>query len=233
MDSKGGITCEAGAAERVRQGPQAEATAPGARRRRRSRADVAQRIRDAARELFAEKGYAAVTTREIAQRADVSETLLFRYHGDKAGLYEEVVTRPFNELMDRFTALTSTDPAAPVDALTRQFTEQVFHVFEENRSLFRSLLLDSLATGPAAPVPGLGGIAAFFDRSVDHVSARYAQLEKAPPIDLAVGVRLGFGMIMSSVLLEQALFDTTPRRESVLDALKFMISRTLIGPDTD
>ena len=41
---------------------------------------------DAAVALFSEEGYAAVSTRRIAERAGCSETLLFRYFGDKRGL---------------------------------------------------------------------------------------------------------------------------------------------------
>ena len=41
---------------------------------------------DAAVALFSEEGYAAVSTRRIAERAGCSETLLFRYFGDKHGL---------------------------------------------------------------------------------------------------------------------------------------------------
>src|SRR6218665_1434156 len=64
--------------------PLTEGETPGLmRRRRRTRADVEQRICDAARQLFAERGYAGTATREIARQADVSETLLFRYYGDK------------------------------------------------------------------------------------------------------------------------------------------------------
>ncbi len=41
---------------------------------------------DAAVALFSEEGYSAVSTRRIAERAGCSETLLFRYFGDKRGL---------------------------------------------------------------------------------------------------------------------------------------------------
>src|SRR5262245_33356658 len=40
----------------------------------------------AAVELFSEEGYSAVSTRRVAERAGCSETLLFRYFGDKRGL---------------------------------------------------------------------------------------------------------------------------------------------------
>ena len=45
---------------------------PRTRRRRRTREDVVERIRAAARELFAERGYSFATTKEIARLADVS-----------------------------------------------------------------------------------------------------------------------------------------------------------------
>ena len=47
----------------------------------------------AAMELFSEKGYAAVTTKEIAARAQVSEVTLFRYFETKKALYGKVFTR--------------------------------------------------------------------------------------------------------------------------------------------
>ena len=41
----------------------------------------------AAQQLFAERGYDRVTTREIAEQAGVDATLIARYFGSKAGLY--------------------------------------------------------------------------------------------------------------------------------------------------
>src|SRR5690349_19154292 len=100
---------------------------PKSRRRRRTREDVTQRICDAARQLFAERGYGSTTTREIARLADVSETLLFRYYGDKATLFNGVVIAPFQQLMDEFVE-AHPDPAADLDreADTRRFTRHVY-----------------------------------------------------------------------------------------------------------
>jgi AcrR family transcriptional regulator len=44
----------------------------------------------AAAELFSQKGYAATTTREIAQRAGVSEGALFKYFATKEALFERL-----------------------------------------------------------------------------------------------------------------------------------------------
>ncbi len=47
-------------------------------------------ILTAAMELFSEKGYAAVTTKEIAAKAQVSEVTLFRYFETKKAMYQKV-----------------------------------------------------------------------------------------------------------------------------------------------
>ena len=54
----------------------------------------------AARQIFAARGYAHSSTREIAEAAGVSEALLFRYFGTKAKLFEVAIVAPFQRLMD-------------------------------------------------------------------------------------------------------------------------------------
>lgn len=51
------------------------------------------RILDAAARLFAERGYQATTTRQIADLADVNEVTLFRGFGNKQGVLAAVVER--------------------------------------------------------------------------------------------------------------------------------------------
>jgi AcrR family transcriptional regulator len=56
-----------------------------------------QAIRDAAAAFFAEKGFAATSTREICQRAGITKPVLYYYFGNKEQLYEEVVLDTYNE----------------------------------------------------------------------------------------------------------------------------------------
>src|SRR6202795_3121586 len=48
-------------------------------------------IVDAAVPLFARKGFAGTTTKEIAEAAQVSEALVFKHFPSKAALYEEIL----------------------------------------------------------------------------------------------------------------------------------------------
>ncbi len=57
-----------------------------------------QRIVDTALELFAHQGYASTSTQKIAQRAAVSEGLIFRHFSNKEGLLEAIVRRGLDEV---------------------------------------------------------------------------------------------------------------------------------------
>lgn len=65
-------------------------------------ADTAERIVTAAAELFAQRGYAATTTRAISERAGVNEVTLFRHFGNKLG-----VLRALGERFERSSATRS------------------------------------------------------------------------------------------------------------------------------
>src|SRR5437588_11386195 len=60
--------------------------------------DAKQRaLLEAATEVFAEQGFDAAITKEIARRAGCSESMLFHYFGEKQGIFAEVVSRQIAE----------------------------------------------------------------------------------------------------------------------------------------
>ena len=69
-------------------------------RRERAGEDKRERIMTAARELFAEHGVSAVTTRQIADRADVAIGTLYRYASTKAELLIMVQNEKFAAAID-------------------------------------------------------------------------------------------------------------------------------------
>lgn len=117
-----------------------------------------------------------------------------------------------------------------VDADTRRFTRQVYELFESNGDMFRALFAGRNSSTDDGR-PSFGGLAQFFDQAVDQVQRRYEAAGLSPPFDLRIGVRLGFGMIASSVLLRASLFpDWTPDREAMIHALEHLVAHSLIGP---
>ena len=69
-------------------------TAPGSKQLRSDGVEARTRLLDAALVLFADKGFAKTSTREIAQAAQVNVASISYYFGDKAGLYRAVWTDP-------------------------------------------------------------------------------------------------------------------------------------------
>lgn len=86
-----------------------ELTAPPVGRRQANKDAVRTGLRDAARRLFAERGYEATTVREIARAAGVTERTFYRYFDGKEGilaaeslawletLTDAIVNRPSDE----------------------------------------------------------------------------------------------------------------------------------------
>ena len=72
-----------------------------AERRERERQELRVRILDAARELFAEQGYDAVTMREIADRIEYSPTAIYFHFKDKEALLRELCDTDFATLARR------------------------------------------------------------------------------------------------------------------------------------
>jgi AcrR family transcriptional regulator len=67
-----------------------------------------QRIIEAARELFLERGFDGVSVGDIAERAEVGRTTFFRHFGDK----QEVVFAKEQELLDTITTAGHADAGA-------------------------------------------------------------------------------------------------------------------------
>jgi len=212
------------------QGPQ-DAKPP---RQRRSREDVIARIRDAAAALFAEKGYDGATTREIAKRAAVSETLLFRHFGGKAALFDHVICVPFEAAIREFAqrrealgddvVLNSGEPS---------IYASVYELFEGNTALLGALMTAPLRrNGEAGSLPSASRLSFFREATAQQMSL-YRQSGEEPPFDVGIATRLSFGMMAASVLFHDWLFpDFEPGRGEILATLRKLLTRGLMPSAT-
>jgi AcrR family transcriptional regulator len=73
-----------------------------AERRERERHETRTKILDAARELFAELGYEAVTMRKVAERVEYSPTAIYFHFKDKDALIRELCEIDFGALAQQF-----------------------------------------------------------------------------------------------------------------------------------
>src|SRR5690242_6970944 len=89
--------------------------------------EVRTRILSAAEDVFAERGYRAATTREIAERAGMGKRMLFYYFENKEAVYRSVLERIVGGLVDIYER--TRDEPGPIGLgdgveLITQFTAQ-------------------------------------------------------------------------------------------------------------
>jgi AcrR family transcriptional regulator len=81
------------------------------RRKRLSAAERKRTILEAAREQFAKTGdIGGTTTKMIAQRAGVSEAIIYRYFDSKEDLYLEAVVEPLRDVVEKTVAAVEQYP---------------------------------------------------------------------------------------------------------------------------
>jgi len=184
-----------------RRWPRAQAAEPPAR----YGAEERGLLLEAARDLFTEKGYAGASTKEIAERAELSESMLFRHFGSKAGLFREAVTDPVPELHVRLPRrLGSQAPwtAGPGRRGPRPVPGHLRATRRQPR-LIRALIAAELTEGPLLHdgIP-IGTILERFEK----VAVTESQIRHFRPLDPTVVTRLMFGMAFAVALGGQAMY---------------------------
>ncbi|MFC2117770.1 TetR/AcrR family transcriptional regulator [Bacteroidota bacterium] len=102
--------------------------------------DPKKRILNVATELFAQKGYAAVGVREIANEADVNLSMISYYYGGKVGLLKSITEEFFNEFKKTF--LGSFHPEAEFEVNTFQLGRSIVELFRTKTSLTKIGLIE-------------------------------------------------------------------------------------------
>lgn len=108
-------------------------------RRQRRIARRRKRILEAAAQVFAQQGYAATTTREIAQAADIAEGTLYNYFGGKREILVAVVEEAEPPMI---TALAEAGSFGDRETMIRMF-EQALEVSENQLPFAQALLSEA------------------------------------------------------------------------------------------
>lgn len=185
-------------AESEGSGGQADAVERSAvGRRERRKLEVVQRIRQAAAELFAERGYDATTVEEIATRADVAKATFFNHFPRKDALLR-AVTEDMLDLVREEFGVPGAAGDSGVDALRRLF-HTIAGVAEEHPALYRATVIEHMRT--------------FWDRQCgDETEAEFRRLargllgravelgEVAPDVDVETGASLLEAAYMTTMI---------------------------------
>jgi AcrR family transcriptional regulator len=201
---------------------------------RRGPAEVHALLLDAARALFAARGYAGTSTREIAVTAGVSEALLFRHFGTKAKLFERAVLDPINEFIhdyiDQWTArpLDDHDP----EGIARAFIDGFYRLLSENRELVLALVT-AQAYESIGELDGASPLSALLDE-LEAVPDRVAAFSGFA-FDIPVATRIVVGMVISMALLDNWMFPPDkkrPSRQRIVNEMVSFMTHGLARQDT-
>lgn len=109
------------------------------RSRRRSR-ETRNKLINAAREIFLEKGYDSATTREISERADLGAGTFYVHFRDKRDIYDALVRRANREMHQRW--MEARKPEMSVEEQVVAALRVSFAYFRQNADLARLFLIE-------------------------------------------------------------------------------------------
>ena len=195
---------------------------PAGRRPRRPAAERRRQILAAARTLFAERGFHATTTRDLAAAADINDALLYRYFPDKRAILAALT----DEATAVFRALPQPPDNAllPLDELLELIGTGFVHTARANLDLVTILISERQA---------LAGDTSFVE-FIDEAATRLGHL-----IDTAAGrqgdgqgyltARAYFGALIAFVLLQDQLGMASIRPLDATDYVRHLARLTTRG----
>jgi AcrR family transcriptional regulator len=195
---------------------------------RRPRGEPRRLLLDAARELFARRDYRSTTTREIAEAAGVSEYLLFRHFGSKAGLFREALVIPFTSFVDDFgqTWQSVVPEETDEEELARHFVGRLYDVLIEHRGLLLTLVASDGLSEEEIESSGITDIRAALTL-LSQISAEGMQIRGMRSSQPDLPAHSTVAMIVGMVALRSTFFGAKPpSREAIVDEL---VQATLYG----
>ena len=174
--------------------------------RRRSGKEVISRLRDAASEEFGVHGYSRAKTAAIAQRAGVSENLLFKHFGSKANLFNDTIFLPIEEHFARFSEshAIGSDTANNREAVSKQYIREMQDFIRQHAEPIMLLIMSSsFESGEVNGIDKLSGLQRYFETTSSIVRER---LPGEPKFDPRLAACIAFGSIVACEAFRDWLF---------------------------
>jgi AcrR family transcriptional regulator len=191
----------------------------------------------AAQELFAERGPYATTTRQIADRAEVSEDLIFRYYGSKNGLLQAAVVRPIVELLDsvrpRWEAAQDTWTGDDHERSVA-FVGQLFDLVYGNRTVVMTMMQVLIGAPGEIDDPTVHELASQMYEPLAPAFTKYLERNNFRDTDPALLLRLIMTLIGASAAFLPGSYPegaSVPDRDRIVDELSTFIHYGIRRPD--
>ena len=200
--------------------------ANGQKATRRRRGEPRRLLLESARELFSQQGYSSTSTREIADHAGVSETLMFRYFGSKGGLFREALVVPFIAYIEDLNAKWQSGSLVDLgdEEFARQLIGNLFDLFRANRGLVVMLWAADGQNGKELGETGIYEVEKELQVLVKMGSAETIRREKTPLARHDLATRAVVAMIAGMAVFGEAFYGKrTPSRQAIVEEMTQMV----------
>lgn len=189
-------------------------------RKRRSTAQVRSLITAAAYDEFVENGFDGTSIRAVAQRAGVTESMVFRHFSSKPALFEATAVGPLVQFMNEFATSIPARPDEDPGALTFRFISGLYDLCTANRHILVSLAAQDDGT-PRAGEPVFDACARALVRGVETYMAEADQTATADILD---AIRMVLALVLGATLSGNELFPAGAEP----DRIKTMLSQFVL-----
>jgi AcrR family transcriptional regulator len=169
-------------------------TLTGARRERRIQRKRGEII-NAATQIFAQKGYASATTKDIADQADIGEGTLYNYFPSK----REILLAIMDENRVHFNALFSSPNGLANRASLVELFDQSIAIVTSRANFLRTILAEAWLNDEVLNTYVIERLKQVSGLLQDFISSQVAA-GVFRPIDPDLGARLAMGMFFALVL---------------------------------
>lgn len=111
-------------------------------------AERRQQILDAARDVFAKRGYARATVDDIVAEAGVARGTFYLYFDDKRQAFAELVDRFAVQITGVIQRIATDDPERPVSHQVLENTRAILRLCLAERSMTKILFTDAVGVDP-------------------------------------------------------------------------------------
>ncbi|HYC99059.1 TetR/AcrR family transcriptional regulator [Brevundimonas sp.] len=175
---------------------QTEAETPRLNRRQAAKVRTRQKVLDAARQLFAERGYEPATIRDIAKGAGMSTGAVFANFQDKAELFEAVLSTDLARLAETMKA--SADAEGSVRARVLAALGSGYHDSLEHLPLVQAVIARSWFQPVAAEMRTRAAIKPLLSVITDTLQAGVREGELSQDADVRLLGEMIYGAFLAN-----------------------------------
>ena len=176
------------------------------RRPRRSTEEIIDLLIEAACDEFERNGYEGTKTATIAQKAGVTEALIFSNFGSKATLFHDSIFKPLNQHFLKFIAthLVASDDKEGLKEGTRQYILELQQFIRRHARMLTSVVAAQMYESEnVRGVSQIEGLNDYFARATANSVKRSSG---KPKIDPRLVARISFATILACIIFKDWLF---------------------------